>query len=295
MNAAQIVMMALQISIALFVFSIALRSRAGDVTYLLHRPSLLLRSVLAMYVVMPVVAALIAGVFRLSPPLEIALILLSVSPVPPVLPGKQGKGGGNVSYAIGLLAVAATFAILFAPPSVECIGRLFGHDVHVPMSAIAVVVAKSVVGPLLAGLLVRRLAPGFAARAARPLSLASTLALVIGLVPVLVKMWPAIVAQVTDHTLLAIVVFTLVGLVVGHLLGGPDHDDRTVLALSTACRHPGVAVVIAGAVAGSREAVAPIAATVLLCVLVAAVLTIPYVKWRKRARAAATPAGAPAS
>jgi bile acid:Na+ symporter, BASS family len=83
-------------------------------------------------------------------------------------------------------------------------------------------------------------------------------------------------------------VFVLIGLAAGHLLGGPDPDDRTVLALSTATRHPGVAIAIANAnFPGGKLAVA----AVLLYVLVSAVVSIPYLNWIKRRHAAAAGAG----
>jgi BASS family bile acid:Na+ symporter len=80
--------------------------------------------------------------------------------------------------------------------------------------------------------------------------------------------------------MLAIAAFILAGIGVGHALGGPDEDDRTVLALSTASRHPGVALAIAGAVLPGQRAVT---AVILLSLLVGAIVTGPYVKWRKRA------------
>jgi BASS family bile acid:Na+ symporter len=43
--------------------------------------------------------------------------------------------------------------------------------------------------------------------------------------------WSQIDAVVRQGTLPALVVITLIWLAVGHLLGGPDEDDRTVLAL----------------------------------------------------------------
>jgi bile acid:Na+ symporter, BASS family len=110
---------------------------------------------------------------------------------------------------------------------------------------------------------------------------AGVLLLVAAVVPVLIKMAPAMIALIGDGTLLAMVVFITVGLAVGHLLGGPDPGNRAVLALATAMRHPGVALVIAsGTVAGDRV-VAPVIA---LYLLVGTVESIPFVMWRRRQR-----------
>jgi len=283
MTLAQLVPIALQVSVALVVFAVGLRTRHGDLSYLLHNPSMLLRSLLAMNVVMPVLAVATALLFHLRPEVEVALILLAVAPVPPILPGKQQKAGGNVSYAIGLLTLAAVVAILTVPASIAIIGRFFEREIHVPVAVVAKIMLITVLGPMILGALLQRVAPTLAERLAKPLSIIGTVLLVLGIVPMFAAAWPAITRQVGEFTLIAIALFALAGLVVGHLLGGPAPEDRTVLALSTATRHPGIALALSGIVAPGN---AGLAASVLLATLVVAVITVPYVKWRKRGQAA---------
>ena len=286
MDLAALIPIVLQLSIALIVVAIGLQASPGDIGHLVRRPSLLVRSVLAMNVILPlaVVGAVVA--FKLKPAVEVALLVLAVSPVPPILPKKEGKAGGNVSYAIGLLAVAAALAIVTVPASIAIIGRVFGRTIDVPTATIAKTVLMSVLIPLFVGVVVARIAPAFAQRVAGPLSKVATVLLVLAFIPVLVKSWPAFASLVGDGTLIAILAFTVVGLAVGHALGGPDPDERTVLALSTASRHPAVAMGVAAAsVEPEHRAVA--SAAVLLCFLVSAILTGPYAKWRKRASASA--------
>ena len=294
MSLAQLIPIVLAISIGLIVFCLALRTQPGDLSSLLRNPSLLVRSVLAMNVIMPVLAAGIATLSRLPAEVRVALILLAVSPVPPVLPGKQGKAGGNVSYAIGLLVVAAVVSIVTVPLTVSLIGRFFGRDVDVPATAIAMTVGKTVLLPLLAGAIVRRLAPALSARIAKPLSLFGTILLVVALIPVLIASWPAVSRILQGASVVAIVVFTAAGLLVGHLLGGPDPDDRTVLGLASATRHPGVAMTIAGAITSAENQPA-VTATILLAVLVGIVVTIPYVKLRRRTHVIGASAPAPSA
>lgn len=287
MNLAQLVPIVLQVSVGLMVFCVALQASQGDLTYLLRRPSLMLRSLLAMNVVMPLLAVLIAVVCKLRPELKVALILLSVSPVPPILPAKHGKAGGNVSYGIGLMMFAAVVSIVMVPLSMAIVGGVFGRTLRVPMGLVAGVVGMNLIAALVLGALMRRLAPSFV-RFAQPLSKAASIILLLGLIPIFGLSWRAIVAEIGDFTVVAIAIFTLAGLAVGHWLGGPDGEDRTVLALSTATRHPGVALAVAGAVAQDKAAVS---AAVLLAVFVGAIVTGPYVKWRRRVHA---PAVAPA-
>src|SRR5262245_48681196 len=115
MTLTKLIIAVIQISMILTVFCVALNASPRDITYLLRKPGLLVRSLLAMNVIMPVFAAVIALAFRLHPALEMALVVLALSPVPPILPGKQLKAGGNFSYVVGLLAIAALVSIVFIP------------------------------------------------------------------------------------------------------------------------------------------------------------------------------------
>src|SRR5262245_66038465 len=103
----QLVMLGLQISIVFTVFSYGLKTRATDLLYVVKRPGLLMRSLLAVFVIMPVFAFALARLFDIRRVVEISLVALAISPVPPLLPMKERKAGGESSYALGLLALLA--------------------------------------------------------------------------------------------------------------------------------------------------------------------------------------------
>ena len=279
MTAQTLIFLALKASIVLSVFAIGLASRVEDTLFLFRRPGLLMRSVLAINVAMPLVAAAMAWRFDLPQAVEVALVALAVSPVPPLLPKKQIKARGEPSYAIGLLVVAALIAILFVPVAVELVGLAFQLPVHMTAWPIARLVFVTVLAPLLAGILVRRLAPDLAARFARPAERIANIVLMLCVVAVLATAWPAIIAFVGTGALWAVAAFVGVGLAVGHGLGGPDPHNRTVLALAAATRHPGVALAIASANFPGDKTILP---AFLLYLIFGAILAIPYVMWRKR-------------
>ena len=269
---------------AAIVFCVGLHTHRGDIASLLRRPGLLFRSLLAMNVIMPIVAAVLAKVLGLREAVGAALILLAVSPVPPILPNKEIKAGGRQSYVVELLATSSLVAIVLVPISITILGRVFGYTLHVPMSTVAWAVITPVLLPLIAGVIVRILAPALAERSSRPISLIATVLLVVAFIPVLLATWRSLVAQIGDFALLAIALLVVIGLAVGHLLGGPKPGDRTALALSTASRHPGVAIAIANVIAPHEQSVVM---AVLLAFLVGTLLTVPYVRWRTRVHAEA--------
>ena len=282
MSFATLIPLIMQVSIWLIVFSLGLKAKLSDLFYVLRRPWLLVRSLLAMSVIMPILAVILVKSMSLPHAVAIALVALSLAPVPPLLPGKLVKAGGDDSYAIGLLVSAALISIVLIPAIVGLLDPLARVPLSVPPMAVANLVIFTMVVPLVVGAVIHRLAPDMAARIAGVLAPAGTLMLLAAVVPVLISYREEIFAQAQDGTLIAFTVFVLVGLAAGHFLGGPDWDDRTVLALSTAARHPGVAIAIAHMNFPHEKSIAP---AVLLYLLASAVLTIPYVVWRKRGAA----------
>jgi BASS family bile acid:Na+ symporter len=292
MTLAEAIVLILKSSIAVLVFTVGLGTAPRELTLLLRRPGQLVRSLVSMNVVMLALAVAIALLFPLKPSVKMVLIALALSPVPPVLPKKLLKAGGGHDYVTALLFSASVFAIVWIPLAGDVLDRIFPADVHIPPAAVAKLVAMTVLGPTLAGVVVRLLAPSLAGRIAEPLGKVATVLMLLGLVLIIAKAAPAIVAQLGDGTLLAIVAFLVLGLVTGHLLGGPTPGDRSVLALATASRHPGVAMAIAQLIFPTDKS---FAATVLLYLVTGALVTLPYVNWRKKALTLDSPlGGAPA-
>ena len=274
-----LIILALKTSIFLTVFGLSLQATMDAAFYLFRRPAELVRSLLSMYVVMPLFATALVAVFDLHPAVEIALITLAVSPVPPLLPKKGRKAGGPGDYVIGLLVAAALFAIVFVPLAVDLLGRVFGRPAQISVATIAQLVFTTVFLPLAAGIAVRHFAPAFADRIAKPISLVAAVLLPASALPVVFTAWPAITSLIGNGTIIAIAAFVIVGLATGHVLGGPAPEKRTVLAFSTASRHPGIALAIASANFPGQKLVL---AAVLLYLIVNAVVSIPYMKWRKQ-------------
>src|SRR5262245_7117482 len=280
MDLAALVQLAITASICLIVVSLGLGATHEDALYLFRRPGELLRALISMNVVMPLVAAALAAPFGLSPAMQITLVALAVSPVPPILPRREVNVGGRASYAIGLLTAAGLLAVVYVPIAMSLLGRLFSVDVHMPTGIVARIVAITVLGPLATGIIVRRVAPDLAARIARPLALAGFVLLGLGVVMVLLSAWRAAWALVGSGRVLALVAFVVIGLAVGQLLGGPRREDRTVLALSTALRHPGMALAIGGTLFPEHHKF--VTGGLVLYLLVGQLLLIPYLIWRRR-------------
>jgi bile acid:Na+ symporter, BASS family len=282
-----LVMLAVRTSIILTVFGFGLDATATDVLDAIRRPGLLARSLLAMFIIMPIVAIILAEAFSLLPEVEIALVALALSPVPPLLPRREGKAGGAKAYALGLMAVAAALSIVVIPVALWILGRFFDKSFAISSLTIAKIVVAAALLPLTLGMALRAAAPALAERIAKPVGLVAAVLLSLGLVAILFSTLPAMVGLIGNGTLFAMIFFAAVGLAVGHLMGGPTADDRIVLALSTATRHPAIAIAI-GAATYPADRLLP---AVLLYLVVSALVGIPYIKWQRRQRIATVSAG----
>src|SRR5262245_11311944 len=271
-----VIVVILKTSVFLNVLALGLAARVSDATFVLSRPWLLLRSIFAMNVIMPLFAAALVEAFDLNPALKVGLVAASLSPVPPLLPRREFKAHGSAPYTIGLLVAAALLAVVLVPLGLSVFGWAFGKEAHVPERAIASLVATTVLSPLLIGITIRHFAPLVAQRLIKPLLIIAAVLLVAGTLPVPLA-WRSILALIGNGTLLGLAAFSIVGLAVGHWLGGPDPARRSVLALSTACRHPAIALTIASAnVAEPR----PVMAVVMLYLIVSILLSTVYIKLR---------------
>ena len=158
----------------------------------MRRPALLARSLLAMFVIMPIVAVILVRAFELRPSFEIALLALAISPVPPLLPGKEGKAGGHAAYGLALMAVVSILAIVVVPLWVQLLGRYSDRQLKMPPAAIAKVVVVMTILPLITGVIVRTLLPAVATRLEKPARLVSTVLLLAGALALVIAAMPVI-------------------------------------------------------------------------------------------------------
>lgn len=279
---AQIIMLTLQLSIVGAVLAIGLATQAGDLVSLLKRPGLLLKSLFTANVVMLLVAILIVRLMDLPHIAAVGLIAMSMAPMPPILPNSMIKAGGEASYARALLATMGLATVIWIPFVFAVIVPLFGIEAGVSPLATLKMTLITILAPLIAGGVIARLWPRFAAAVSKPLALISMLVLVAIVLLIIVKAWDAIVAHAEGGAVLAVVLFTVAALTLGHLMGGPVPGDRTVLALACAMRHPGILVVVVRMTAPNETGVGAFA---LLILLVSFACCLPYIVWRKKTQA----------
>lgn len=213
-------------SVLMIVFQLGTKAKSQDIFFLFRQPSLLLRSLLSMSIIMPACAVALALAFELNAAVKWALVTLALSPVPPFLPIKQIKAGGCAPYAISLLVVEALAAIVFVPAAVAVCGFIFQYDARIEISTVALTILVTVLAPLVIGMLAGRFAPTFAERIGDPVGRVGPPLPLVGLTAILLINARGIVSLFGNGTVVAIVAFIVLGIAVGHLLGGPKPAER---------------------------------------------------------------------
>ncbi len=278
----------IQGGLALLVLSIGLNSELEDALYVLRRPARLARAFIAISLVVPTVAVLVVSWLPLALPAKVGVILMSLAALPPFVPGSQLKAGGRRSYSYGLYVAFAVLTVVVVPATVAVLNRFFGADAEVSLAVLGRTVLLSVLVPLIIGMLINARWPDLAARMAPILSTASMAVLLLIVVLLVVRVWPAMMTLIGNGTVLSVVVISVAAIAAGHFLGGPDPRDRVALATAAAIRHPGIALMVAGGLAPDPR----VTAMILLYVLVTFVVVTIY--QRGLMRLAKPQAGGPA-
>ena len=273
-------------SIWLIVFSLGARATVDSAVFVLRRPRDLARAFAAIFLVVPAIAMLMAATTSVPNEIKFAVVAMSVGPVPPVLPYKQMKAGGDQDYALGLLVAASVASILITPPLVETAAHLLNAHAGVSVAKVARTVLLTIGLPLAAGMVLRAVSGRIGETVSSFAQRAGSLILLAVFAVMVAAAGPEILSLLGDGAVLVIAATIVFGLIAGHVLAGRRH--RTALALAAATRHPGVALAIAEMSYPDQRK--PITAAILLYLLITLLVSAPYVRWA-RGQAAALDAG----
>ncbi|HET9220083.1 MAG TPA: hypothetical protein VFR18_24100 [Terriglobia bacterium] len=279
----QFIVVLIQFSVIFGVLASGMTTAPADLSYVLKQPSRLARALLVLCVISPIVTVMVCRSFSLHPAVIVGLVTLSVAPVGALFAAAMMPlvAPGNAAYARGLLFASAMLSVVLTPLGVQVIATIYGDDVRVPPLAVARVVLTSVFLPLGIGLWLGNRWPA-TRRWIPSIQKISGLVLTGCLIAIVVLGWSRIGLVLRGGTITAIAIVTLVILAIGHLIGGPESDDRTVLAFAAVSRHPGVALTVASFTQQELAAVG-----VMLAFLISTLAAVPYKRWRQRLRSTA--------
>lgn len=208
-----------------------------------RRPSLLLRSVVAAFVAVPLAAMVVTRVLPLPFEVRAGIAAMAVMPGAPVIYRKMLKGPGNAELAGSFQATMALLSIVLVPLWFMVLSALYPADQVAPVAVVfkQVMLVQGV--PLLVGAAIAHWLPDLADDFNEPLHRISS-AMLIGVVLLVVVMGLSLVLKAGPLPILAVVLMAAAGLVSGHYLGGADPTVRQTIALANGSRNAGLALAL---------------------------------------------------
>lgn len=228
----------------------------------LRNVRLVVKALLANFVLVPLLAYLILLVIPLAEPLAIGLILLATAAGAPFLPKLVQVAKGNVAFGVGLMVLLMMVTIIYLPLVMPLL--LPGVTVN-PMDIAGSLIVLMLI-PLAIGLFINARYDDTAASLQPVMSQTSTISLILLSVLMLVLNFKNIISVIGTGAIIAIIIFVVVSFVLGYFLGGPGRDTKPVQGLGTGQRNLAAAMVV-----GSQNFDDP---NVVIMIIVASVLML---------------------
>jgi BASS family bile acid:Na+ symporter len=260
------------------MFTVGLSIVLGELKWIWQRPAPMVRGLFAVLVAVPVLALVISRALELPRLSEIGLVLMAIAPGAPVALRRSLEAGGHRAFAPSLQIGVAVLAVVSMPLSIAALNHLYGGHASISPWDVARQVCVAQLLPLALGMGVRKSGASLAMRIEPRLRQVSAGLLVAVLVLVLIDTW-RILLDANPRALAAIALTLGVALAAGHWLGGPEPAMRTAVAISSAARNPGLALLVATV----NHAPSEVTAVILAYLVVAVFGIVPYIAWRRRA------------
>lgn len=223
------------------MLSMGLGLTLGEIATPLRSVRRVVMSLLANFVLVPLVALGLAALLRLDEPFGVGLLLLGSAAGAPFLPKLTQLAKGNLAFAVGLMVLLMVITVGFLP----LVLPLLLSGVSVDSAKIARSLFLLMLLPLAAALVVKARFPFAAARTRPILDRISNLSLILFTLMLITVNVNNVLAVFGTRAILAGLLFIIISFGIGWLLGGPEPDARRVVALGTAQRNIAAALVVA--------------------------------------------------
>jgi BASS family bile acid:Na+ symporter len=246
---------------------------------------LIVRALLANFIIVPLVALLMVRALHLDTYVAIGVLLMGMAPGAPFLPRAAGrKTGGSLGFAIALAFILPAVSVITIPITASLILPTVG-GAQVPASSFITTLLIFQLLPLVIGIIVGRVAPTVATRLERPLVIIFFLAVLVLLGFLAGPIVKAVASVYGSRGIIAATVTVLVSVIAGWLLGGSHVEYRRTLGISTGLRNIGLCALIAAS--SFRDTL--VAPTVITYLIVQVIVT--FIFRQLMHRYAQTPAG----
>ena len=206
----------------------------------LRNGRLVLLTLLANFVLLPLAALALTRLLQLEPPHGIGLLLLAIAAGAPFLPKLTEIAKGNMAFAVGMMVLLMVVTVGYLP----LVLPLLLEGVSVDPAKIARSLILIMLFPLATGLVVKARYERAAARMQPVFNRISSVSFILLAVLLLAANIGNVMEVFGTGGILAGAILIATGFGIGWLLGGPSNDTKRVMALGTAQRNVSAAILV---------------------------------------------------
>lgn len=245
MNLMEILKLVIRLSVFVFVvgsmFVMGMSLTIKQIVDPLRNPKRVILALMANFVLVPLMTYGILSMIPVEEGVRIALVLLAVAAGAPFLPKLGQVSRGDIAFSVGLMLLLMLGTIVYMPLVLPFMLK----EVKVDAAKIAQSLVIMMLIPLAIGLGFRGLAAAFSDRIKPWIAKISNLALITLVVLLVVLNIKEILSMMITVDGVAILVFIVMSLVCGFVLGGKSAPIRKVIGLGTGQRNISAALIVA--------------------------------------------------
>lgn len=202
---------------------------------------LILKSLFANFILVPVLTFIILQLIPLQPGLAIGLVLMAAGAGSPFMLKLVQFMKADMAFAVGLMLILSVVTLIYMP---LILSFLLPH-VSVNPKSIAVSLLVLIFLPLIIGTAIKWRYTNIAEAIKPTFNQISNIFIVIVVILYLVLNYQDFLTVFGTGALIAAVIFVLAAFLIGYILGGPSKNKKVVLGLGTAIRNSSAAFVVA--------------------------------------------------
>jgi BASS family bile acid:Na+ symporter len=219
------------------LLALGMRLSVGEIIAPLRRKRLLVLAFSINFVLSPLFAYLSGRLISLLIPLEqgyvTGLLIIGAAAGSPMLPKWVKLAKGDLGPGVAIMVLLMGTSIVYLP----LVLPLLISEVDVEARRVAQPLILMILVPFVIGSWIKGFYPRLAARLEPPLDRFSSVCLVVLIVAVVVLYRESLVSAVGEGAIAACLLFLVLMVGTGYLLGGPDGATRRVLALASGQRN----------------------------------------------------------
>lgn len=207
----------------------------------LQDKKLILKSLAANFILVPLLTYIILQLIPLEPGLAIGLVLMAAGAGSPFMLKLVQFIKADMAFAVGLMLILSTVTLIYLPLSLS----FLLPDISVNSLSIAVSLLVLIFLPLLGGTTLKWRYSKLAEIIKPTFNQISNIFLFVVVLLYLGLNYQDFLSVFGTGGLLAALIFVLASYFIGYMLGGPSKNTKTVLGMGTAIRNSSAAFVVA--------------------------------------------------